>query len=174
MRFLAALGAAAVVSGSLLAPAAAVAADDDYVDAPCDVRVSDPNARPGQTVTAVGRMPASARGGEARWTFRFAGQTRRATGDIVEVRFTVPQSASGREVLRASAASAAEDCGQDVNVNTGGQGVAGPGSTTLPNTGGPDERWLLLGIGLVVAGSGTVAASKRRPRTLALAGMHRG
>jgi len=40
-------------------------------------------------------------------------------------------------------------------------GGTGPGSGGLPNTGGPSVLWLLLGFALLLAGGGTVVASRR-------------
>ena len=49
-----------------------------------------------------------------------------------------------------------------VTFRVGADAVGGKSASALPNTGGPDLAWLLLGGGLVAVGAGGVGYGRRR------------
>lgn len=165
---IAALGATLLVLGT--SPSASA-----YPELTCDVTVDRQVVHPGETFTATGKAAAFDENGmfvdpsSIHWTFRWNGVTKKRTGAVVHASFTAPQVTHARTIrLTARAETAQGPCVHHIDITVQAASVAGPTSGgggsggVLPNTGGPVFWILVAALALVLAGGGTVVATRKR------------
>lgn len=175
-----------VLAASLVAGPVHAAEDDPYspaVDTSCNVRVPA-TVKPGHRVVATARVRANSptrptgrvsltvrKGATVIWSrsVDYPGHAIRVNGPILGVegsyRITAAFRADDPRMFRrcsAEAEFAVDTAGDDTDDdNPNGPSGQNPGGI-LPNTGGPDLMWLLLGLALVGGGTGAVVYARRR------------
>jgi len=83
---------------------------------------------------------------------------------VVNARFKTADGTVFRSCQDTTAFDVGDDNSDGPGPGPGPDGGDDPGGL-LPDTGGPDLRWLILGLSLMVAGLGLVVAARERPRS---------
>jgi len=162
-----------MVSFGLVAPAQA------YPELSCNVTVNAQRVASGDVlkVHAVSQQfttEARAAADAVSWRAEFDGVVRTARSSTFDTSFKVPSFAeptTRRLVVRAIMPDATTNCVKTLDIAAGvaDQAVLAPGDggnngvggDNLPNTGGPRLIFLILGLGLVVAGGAAVRQSRK-------------
>lgn len=127
---------------------------------------NDPRTPEGDIDVAISAASSTARGAQAVAAAPLFTTTVHFDGDVIRV--TGPTLPRGRYLATAALTPddldyfLPSDTATTFRIKVGGDTDGEEDDDNLPNTGGPDMMWLLLGGALVAAGAGGVAYGRRR------------
>jgi LPXTG-motif cell wall-anchored protein len=133
----------------------------------CDLTVNRDVVHPGDTFTATGTIKGADTATPVSWTFRWNGVSKHRTGASAQATFTAPHVSHTRTIRLAGRShyavnGEARTCVHHLDIKVVSAEVSAPSSGGLPSTGGPAFWILVAAVALLLAGSGTLIASRRR------------